>query len=107
MVKSIVAGLLVPLLFDAVTVTLKLPAADGCPLMTPVTGSRLKPSGRVPVAKAKLLGLPAAEIASEKATATLPVRLADVSSGGAAGATGVPSMEELASPAPTLFTALI
>jgi hypothetical protein len=72
-VKSMVAGLLDPLLFEAVTVTLKLPAADGWPLMTPVTESRLRPAGRVPVAKAKLVGLPVVGIVWEKATATLPV----------------------------------
>jgi hypothetical protein len=40
------AGKVVPVVFVAVIVTIVTPAADGVPVMAPVTESRTRPAGR-------------------------------------------------------------
>jgi len=105
MVKSIVAPAPVPAALSAVIVTLKLPAALGCPVISPVAVFKFRPAGKVPVATAKMVGFPVATTVCEKDAPTLPLKLVAVITGGTLGATGVPFTDALATLAPTLLTA--
>ena len=55
MLKSLVASGLVPLL--ACTLKLKVPAAAGVPLITPVVGLSARPVGRLPPAMLQVIGV--------------------------------------------------
>ncbi|GHV54580.1 hypothetical protein FACS1894216_14900 [Synergistales bacterium] len=52
------AFVLIPALFAAFTVKLKVPAADGVPLIVPVEGFSANPPGKAPLSIVHSLGAP-------------------------------------------------